>query len=757
MVLLKTLINKIVIFVILMTIIVTSLPLQPRTYASVNIATNGDFESNPINANGWATQNWLNTPTYTWATDQAFNGAHSASISVSSSAGAFRKAVGDSVTLVPGNSYKFSVWRKMSNLTGIGSKVWMEQLDSAGAIIAGTRWDSNYETGTAAWRNITTTFTAAPTAVSVRLYLFVNGTGTVWFDDMEITTRGGVTPSLTTPLFDRNGMPQATSVTLLDLRGPYSDGDSTDAIVSAQVIQGLINRTNANKIYFYNDSWDWTHPYQTDPTKNNGWIWAQEILNQAPDLKNLPRTTLSRSSGTNGGLRTLITNYQSAIKGLIIWDDNLTGQVRQASAAAAVTIAAQNNWLAVSPAVKDDIVAWGFNIPVQMDLRTNHFSTDWEVLNWQVDNYFATSNQNHKAVFSMGLDGYRSVNLVGAGGAPWESDTRFNEGAVDYAVATNGFMFNLDVADSNDDTALMNLLYKYTEGQMAILGWVPTHPNRNGFAEVPQILNGTSYSVTGGNQLTNYSVYGSFPDSSYKLDDAVAYPVAPNDVFVVFKGTDGDAVNLGFQFMLKQWTVGKSGALGQVPMSISINPQLANVAPAVWNYFAQNLPSGDDIMFNWSDKSIRDSDTSSAILGNTFKDYAKLTDTPVYYHSYGDETKADIVKWAGIILGRENLNGLIKLSSSNRATTYSTLMVSGDIETGRTVQETADLIRSTVSNRTPAFIVVHMGWGGAEFYQRAKNIMDNLKSNSNGRNYQFLKARDWSYTYSTYQGQNWSW
>jgi hypothetical protein len=551
---------------------------------------------------------------------------------------------------------------------------------------------------------------------------------------LGVQEANAATPRLTEPLFTK--VPQATSLTIMDMQVQYSGGDSKDAIATARVLQGLVNRTATDKIYLYNDAIDALHEIG-----GKNWNVQQDWITYTDELKSLPKTILTRSSGTNGGLHGLLNQYSLSVQGLVIWDPRTTNNVNVATFGAAVTIAAQHNALAVSPALKDQLVSWGFNFPVLVDLRTNNFQNDYQVLDWSIDNYWSSSNANMRAVFSLGSDSFYDINA-------------FNEGPIDYAVATNGFAFNINMNDSNDDTALMKLMHKYTDGKAAILGWVPTHPGGTGTGEAPSILDGTSYYVLGGNGLSNFSVYGSFSDSNINLPAAVASPVSSNDVYIGFMLTDGDALHCVYRGMFSEFTQEKTSSFGTVPITWSIAPQLANLAPPVYNFFARNLPAGSDLTIGWADKVNGSNDSGLTALASQWKQYSDLTDIPTVWtvHSQEDSQRANLVGWDGIIVGYTNSQIPIHQANLRPDTT---VVGTWNFGYNAPAQDVVSGIQAHVSQNsgTPVFMMVTIGAPFSEpgsYYDVAKQVADSLQANSGGRNYKFLGARDMAATYKQY-------
>ena len=558
-------------------------------------------------------------------------------------------------------------------------------------------------------------------------------------------------------------MPLPTKIITVDMGIEHGEADQGDAILTARVIQGLFNRQSANKIWLFNDNS--TSAY----TGSNAWDFQKVMLETLPELKNLPTKSLSRQVGTNGGLHALLeyitTKDPDLIKGWVLWDAKLEGQIRMSTSGAAVTIAAQKNYLAVSPELKEQIESWGFFFPELIDLRELNFKHDWQVLHWLVENYSATSNQKHQLLYSTGtnsFDGYNPVDTPSSYG----SDTKLFEGVIDYAVATNGFAFNIDVADTDDDQTLMEMLQQpgLVEGKAGIVGWIPTHPNRNKPAEVPDVLTDTSYYVIGTSISSNWSVLGAFPDSKVHLPEPKAYPVNDKDVFITWWIADGDNLDHTFKGMFGLFV--QSPNFGQRGITWSISPILAHLTPPLYNWYAQILPTENDMGIIWADKWMCTNHSGFEQAAYVWRAFAKKTDLPVVNNFCDAEGhRADIVDWAGVIQGIYNIKPPVqRLDATNPDTSVIGMHMFQDHEYAQIedVPQIADDIREWVETHPePQFMPVSIGkatyWKEYDYFQIAQALEQNLLANPASRRYHFLTARDLMITFSTWQGREWNW
>jgi hypothetical protein len=572
------------------------------------------------------------------------------------------------------------------------------------------------------------------------------------------------TPSLDIllSLVDRNQMPLPTKITTIDMGIAHGEEDEGDAILTARIIQGLVNRQSSDKIWLFNDN------SSSNYTGSNAWDFQKAMLETLPELKDLPRNNLARQSGVDGGLHELLEyitkHYPNLIKGWVVWDPNLEGQVRMATSGAAVTIAAQKNYLAVSPELKNLIESWGFSFPKIIDLRNLKFQHDWEVLNWLVKNYFATSNRKHQLLYSTGTNSFLGTSANSPG--PYQTDTTLFEGVIDYVVATNGFAFNIDVADAEDDRAILNMLRQpgLIEGKAGIIGWIPTHPGRTTTTEVPTVLSFSSYYVIGTSISSNFSVLGAFPNSQVDLPDSKASPVNEQDVFITWWIADGDNLDHAFKGMFGLFK--QSQNFGQRGITWSVAPILAQITPPLYNWYASVLPNDNDMGIIWADKWMCTNLSKFETAAHIWRYFARKTDLPVVNNFCDSEGhRADIVDWVGVIQGIYKQRPPVqRLDATNPDTSVIGVHMFQEDNYAKieNVREIADGIRQWAKTHSGAqFMPVSIGkatyWEVYDYFKIAKALEENLLANPQGRNYHFVRARDLMMTYSSWQGRKWNW
>jgi hypothetical protein len=235
--------------------------------------------------------------------------------------------------------------------------------------------------------------------------------------------------------------------------------------------------------------------------------------------------------------------------------------------------------------------------------------------------------------------------------------------------------------------------------------------------------------------------------------------VKPGAVYIAFGLTDGDAVHCVYRGMFDEFTHHRGENFGKAPLTWGVPPQIANLAPPIYNYFVRNLPKGSDLWVAWADKSNKVTDSGLAAMAETWKAYAQVADIPVMWtvHSKADSQRSDIADWAGIVVGYSSSRLDANLDPSNPDTAVLGLWAARDPKT------TAEMVRKYAESKNgePVFMVLNLGapFGSArtKFYDSGKAIMDELLADTQGREYQFLSARDLAVTFSTYKGRKWDW
>ncbi|WP_337104440.1 hypothetical protein, partial [Paenibacillus sp. YIM B09110] len=160
---------------------------------SKNLIVNGDFEYDPNYSGSWElySVNGRGTPTFTWDNISHGNGESSVKISGKK----ITAFLGNTVSINPGKVYSLSTWSKGSgvSVTGneIGSFISIEQYDKDGNYIDGSQRSVSSK-GTFGWTPASIHFVADPNADSVFILLALDGSGSVWYDDVSLVETGNI-------------------------------------------------------------------------------------------------------------------------------------------------------------------------------------------------------------------------------------------------------------------------------------------------------------------------------------------------------------------------------------------------------------------------------------------------------------------------------------------------------------------------------------------------------------------------------------
>jgi len=182
-------------FIISETLPADPTPTPPPPSASAPPNPGFEIDGNGDNKpDSWFTNVWSSDPSkiaFNWATDQKYGGTHSVKITSTDTNGKARWLTDRNIPVTPGTSYSFNAYIKTSGL-------------SKTAHMAVTFWDSslkyipgggtNQISGTAAWTLVSGKVTAPPGAAYARVELLIDGSGTVWFDDVAFKSDTGSVP-----------------------------------------------------------------------------------------------------------------------------------------------------------------------------------------------------------------------------------------------------------------------------------------------------------------------------------------------------------------------------------------------------------------------------------------------------------------------------------------------------------------------------------------------------------------------------------
>lgn len=355
--------------------------------------------------------------------------------------------------------------------------------------------------------------------------------------------------SLENRLYPTNPVP-TESLVVADLIDDEIDGQ-----IAAIGLQGIVNRTEKNKLYIMNsrckdNRGGWTVRWGT--MAQMGQFWLDNVLDDIPSEK-----LVLDGSLRNPAFKAVLDRYKSFVKGVVIYDPEL----EQATIEAATTIAAQTDALIVSPAIYYEIEKYGF--PVIEDLR-GMFKGNIECVDWLVENYF--DGANHDVAFTwshMNLDFEKS----------WGAANK------DYVVANRLFTFFLDITVPEECHHNETIVRRYPAGT-PIMGWTDELWADKLFADY-------GYVMVPFISVENMTVMSSFPSVTGKKFEPKVYDVDENTVVIAPMISDGD--NLLHTMIYMPYTIANSESFGEVPVTWIINPAITDLAPRVFDWYVEKF------------------------------------------------------------------------------------------------------------------------------------------------------------------------
>lgn len=350
-----------------------------------------------------------------------------------------------------------------------------------------------------------------------------------------------------------------TSVTAKSLVVVDLSHDDIEGQVAVIGLQGIVNRTEAQKIYVKNSRCKDNHGgWKESKTAmaQMGQFWLDKVFTD------LPQEVLELTSAkTNPAFHATVEKYKDFVKGVVIYDPNLV----EATIEAATTIAAQTDALIVSPKLYESIAHYGF--PVIEDLR-GKFTSNIACLDWLVANYF--DNANHDVAFTWS---HMTTDFQESWGAANK----------DYVVANRLFTFFLDIRIKEECDYYETVIRKYPAGTQ-IMGWTDELMADKLFADY-------GYVMVPFISVENMTVQSSFKATTAKSIEPSAYPIDTNTVYVAFLISDGD--NLLHTMIYMPYTMEQSDAYGQVPITWIINPGIVDLAPRVFDWYKASMDANN--------------------------------------------------------------------------------------------------------------------------------------------------------------------
>ncbi len=252
----------------------------------------------------------------------------------------------------------------------------------------------------------------------------------------------------------------------------------------------------------------------------------------------------------------LVAKYRAEIAGIVVYDSAQADTLNLAT-----VIAGQNGGVVASPALAPTLMAAPYSLPLIADLRTNHFASNVDVYQYELDHWSA--NATHRLI--VGLNPGIAANLR------------------DYAVATKAMMVWLDPRNATEATLLSKFLALLPPSSPYLGWWVdePTGVHAASTQGVPTFAADWS---------SNLTVLGGTPRGSAPTPPRPAPPPLENKIYVAIIMSDGDNVQEDQHLVPIKWA---DAHRGQVPIGWTIDPALVDVAPVILRYFQSTATPAD--------------------------------------------------------------------------------------------------------------------------------------------------------------------
>lgn len=273
----------------------------------------------------------------------------------------------------------------------------------------------------------------------------------------------------------------------------------------------------------------------------------------------------------------LIKKYRKELNGIVVWND--TDRMSRHTVNLATTIAGVEKLLIVAPgdAVK---ISKDYNLPIVYNFsenqevmklaKVNHvFGDMWEMYEYQLQKY---GNVTTNRVI-LGLNPYDPAS---EGGGLY--------GQVrDYIIAISGMTVWLDPAIENDRVVLDKYFSRMPSGKSTYLGWWPNE------SEGVFYCSGYGVTVLASDTASNLSYYAGVNETLIKAPQEKQKQYE-NKIYIAMVESDGDNLQYMLGYLHDMW---QQAERGEVPITYTMTPSLADVGTSVWNYYMKTRTSND--------------------------------------------------------------------------------------------------------------------------------------------------------------------
>ena len=315
--------------------------------------------------------------------------------------------------------------------------------------------------------------------------------------------------------------------------------------MTATALQGLVNQDTARVYLYLADH----HVRQLNDTKRNFQV--------------LPAGVQTR----NPGLKSLFGKYASRVKTIYLWnpEEEWTWNM-------AVMLSAHNQGIPLTAGLKEELLdglAW--------EGKTENLQGRWaskgEAYEWAMKEILPRSHPS--VLFSVGLRSDWVHN-------PWT--------LYDYAVASKGFAFWLDDADSTEQQIIRQICQKgkYRPGSI-VMGYAKSGDDL--LTTVNQY--GIGYVVS--DYYSNGSFWCSYPNKSFKQRPGVALEkVEAGKVYVSIIFSDGDNLQFDQNALYAIWT--EDSLRGDIPVGTTLAAGLQEINPFLLEWYYIHKSDNDELV-----------------------------------------------------------------------------------------------------------------------------------------------------------------
>lgn len=354
-----------------------------------------------------------------------------------------------------------------------------------------------------------------------------------------------------------------------------------DELLTLTALQGIVNRTKP-RILLLDDN-----PDEGAET----WMNTSTVNAEFTVLKSKDRYDL-------------FEKYAKEAKGYVLYDGSENPHIKNLAS----TVAALKDCIPVTEKVLGILKKKGVNLKVKVDLTELSFDSNVDLYNYLYDNYW--DECNHRLLVSASPSDPQHVR--------------------DMAAATKSAVVYLDCTKEDEKAVFERFLKDMTAGNGLVLGWFTTE--RSGITTV------TSYGLsTLPADLFISSTFYSGTDHNIAIPSVPDKPELENKMYVAIYISDGDNIQYNQRYMRKLWDQTKN-IRGQIPLNWTVSPALADVAPAMLNYYYSTAtendcfvcgPSGLGYAMPVNTLSENGAPAINFLEGkdNLFKSYVSLTET----------------------------------------------------------------------------------------------------------------------------------